>query len=137
MVFATIQRYNELRYDESALKRLTGLKQEAFEALAVPFKEQWEAYLSKFTLEGVPRVRQMSVRKNSIFADPKDALLFGLIYLKGNINQEKLAISFGIDQPKTSKYLALIQRLILQVLEANPRILPRQKRAKIIDSINV
>ena len=128
MVLTMIQRYQDIESDGVKLRRLTGLKREEFEALHVLFKEVWQSYFAQFTLDGTPRSRQASIRKNSIFSDTRDALLFVLIYLKGEIRQEQLAVFFEMDQPKASKYLSLIQRMLLQVLETNPRGIPKNKK---------
>ena len=108
MFLTMIQRYHDIESDGVKLRRLTGLKREEFEALHVLFKEVWQSYFAQFTLDGTPRSRQASIRKNSIFSDTRDALLFVLIYLKGEIRQEQLAVFFEMDQPKASKYLSLI-----------------------------
>ena len=128
MFLTMIQRYHDIESDGVKLRRLTGLKREEFEALHVLFKEVWQSYFAQFTLDGTPRSRQASIRKNSIFSDTRDALLFVLIYLKGEIRQEQLAVFFEMDQPKASKYLSLIQRILLQVLETNPRGIPKSKK---------
>jgi hypothetical protein len=127
-----IHRYHDIETDEAKLKRLTGLKRNEFEALHHLFKEVWQGYFAHYTLDGTARTRQASVRKNSIFADTNDALLFGLIYLNGNMRQEQLAAFFNIDQPKASKYLSLIQKFLLQILESHPRALPKRKQEKIL-----
>ncbi|WP_428666913.1 hypothetical protein [Runella sp.] len=130
-----IQRYQYLEYDETALRQLTGLKKQEFETLHSFFNNDWKNYFSQFTLEGMPRLRQTSLRRNNIFADSRDALLFGLIYLKGEILQEELAAFFTIDQPKASKYLALIKRLLSDILK-NPQSLPKSKRLRILSAID-
>lgn len=130
----TIQRYQYLEEDEVTLRQLTGLKKHEFEMLHSFFDNDWKNYFAKFTLEGAPRLRQASLRRNNIFADNRDALLFGLIYLKGEILQEELAAFFAIDQPKASKYLALIKRLLSHILK-NPHSLPKPKRVKIIKAL--
>ncbi len=135
MVPVMIQRYHDIETDEAKLRRLTGLKRDEFEALHLLFKDVWQAYFAQFTLDGTPRTRQASIRKNSIFADTNDALLFALVYLSGDIRQEKLAMFFGMDQPKASKYLSLIQRFLRQVLEAHPRVLTKRKQEKILNAI--
>lgn len=135
MVSVMIQRYHDLETDEVKLRRLTGLKRMEFEALHLLFKDVWQSYFAQFTLDGTPRFRQASIRKNSIFSDTNDALLFGLIYVNGNVRQEQLAVFFGIDQPKTSKYLSLIQRILLQVIEANPRVIAKRKQERILKAI--
>lgn len=131
-----IQRYHDLEADDPKLRRLTGLKRSEFELLHGYFREAWNAYFAEYTLDGVARLRQASVRKNSIFGDTHDALLFGLIYLNGNLRQDQLASFFGIDQPKASKYLSLIQRILLQVIEATPRAVPKRKLDKFLDMLS-
>jgi hypothetical protein len=135
MVPVMIQRYHDIETDEVKLRRLTGLKREEFEALHLLFKDVWQAYFAQFTLDGTPRTRQASIRKNSIFTDTNDALLFALVYLNGDIRQEKLAMFFGMDQPKASKYLSLIQRMLLQVIESNPRVISKRKQERILKEI--
>lgn len=130
-----IQRYHDIESDRVKLRRLTGLKHEEFEALHALFKNVWQSYFAQFTLDGMPRSRQPSIRKNSIFSDTRDALLFGLIYLKGEIRQDQLAIFFEMDQPKASKYLALIQRILLQVLEMNPKGIPKSKKEYLLKAL--
>ena len=136
MNWIVIRRYEELQTDEKCFRKLTGLNKDEFSALYHFFKDEWQAYFSNFTFNGSPRLRrQVFTRKNSIFGDSQDVLLFSLIYLKGGIPQEQLAVSFGIDQPKTSKYLSLIQRILLQVIEANPRVVSKRKQEKILKAI--
>jgi deoxyadenosine/deoxycytidine kinase len=131
-----IKRYSELQTDEQALQRLTGLKNDEFLALYYAFREEWQLYFYFFTFTGQPRQRkQISVRKNSIFGDSRDALLFVLIYLKGGVLQQELAKAFGIDQPKVSRYLAITQKLLLQVIFKNPNIIPKWKQKKLQDAI--
>jgi len=129
----SIQRYQELEADETKLRRLTGFKHLDFESLHLLFKEKWQGYFAQFTLDGSSRVRQASIRKNSIFPDTKDALLFGLIYLNGKVSQEQLANFFGVDQPKASKYLRLIQQMLHQILEGNPRTIPKKKQKQLLN----
>jgi hypothetical protein len=130
-----IQRYHDIESDGVKLRRLTGLKHEEFEALHSLFKNEWQSYFAQYTLDATPRARRASIRKNSIFSDTRDALLFGLIYLKGEIRQEQLAVFFEMDQPKASKYLSLIQRILLQVLEVNPRGIPKAKKEYLLRAI--
>jgi predicted XRE-type DNA-binding protein len=135
MVSGMIQRYHDLESDGGKLRRLTGLTLTEFETLHSVFKDVWKAYFSQFTLDGTPRARQASVRRNSIFGETKDALLFGLIYLNAEIRQDQLATFFGIDQPKASKYLFLIQKMLKQALETNPRGIPKRKKELILKTM--
>jgi len=130
-----IQRYHDVEVDEVKLRRLTGFKRAEFELLHIYFREAWVNYFAQYTLDGSIRTRQASIRKNSIFSDTHDALLFGLIYLNGNLRQEQLAAFFGIDQPKASKYLSLIQRIILQIIQTTPRAVPKRRLEKLLEAL--
>ncbi|MCU0339873.1 MAG: transposase family protein [Spirosomaceae bacterium] len=123
-----IPRYEDSAHDETQFKRLTGLKKSEFERLHQRFREDWLLYFSQFTLEGKLRVRQASHRKNRIFEDTKEVLFFGLIYLKGNILQEHLAEHFEIDQPKASRYLTLIRKILNEVLSKHANLISKRKR---------
>jgi Helix-turn-helix of DDE superfamily endonuclease len=120
--------YQEIRNNEAEFKKLTGLKISEFDGLHSNFEHLWTNYFENFTLEGKARLRQSSIRKNSIFSSTRDALLFGLIYLKCNLLQDELASRFEIDQPKASRYLYLIRNLLRQAINSNKPMLPRQKQ---------
>lgn len=128
MTLFSIPSYDDIIQDETHFKRTTGLRKVEFDLLHESFKEAWSRYFSQFTLEGKARVRQVSHRKNRIFDDTKEVLFFGLIYLKGNILQEQLAEHFKIDQPKASRYLALIKKILNEVLAKQPNIISKRKR---------
>lgn len=113
--------------NEEDLKKITGLKSIEFEALHERFSDLWILYFSQFTLEGRPRLRQSSSRKNNIFRDTREVLLFGLMYLKNDILQEDIAKQFGIDQPKVSRYLNLVKKLIKQSIDKG-KVLPTKKQ---------
>lgn len=136
MSWVMIQRYEDLQVNEKDLRRLTGLRREEFASLYRYFKQEWDTYFSNFTFGGTPRLRRrVYVRKNSIFADPQDVLLFALVYLKGSFPQEKLAESFGIDQPKASRYLSLTQRILQNVIEKKHSIISKKKQRELLDII--
>jgi Helix-turn-helix of DDE superfamily endonuclease len=136
MVWVMIQRFEDLQADEKNLRRLTGLRKNEFKTLYNPFHEVWQSYFSEYTFDGSPRLRrQISTRKNSLFGDTQDALLFVLIYLRGGVPQEQLAASFGMDQPKVSKYLSLTQRILQKAIEKNPSIISRRKQKKLWEAL--
>lgn len=128
-------RYSELENNETELRRLVGLKQKEFELLHRFFDSYITEYFAQFTLEGIPRNRRASVRKNSIFADSRDALLFILIYLNGKILQEQLALVFDVDQPKVSKYIKFFRHILIQVIENHPRAISKYKRERILKNL--
>lgn len=129
--------YRELRSDETGFRRLTGLRMSEFETLHDPFAKAWIDYFANYTLEGKVRHRRASMRKNSIFSDTQDALLFALLYYKGNVLQEELATQFGIDQPKVSKYLYLISKLLTRTLQENAKILPKPKLDRLKQAVEM
>lgn len=127
--------FRELQFDETSFRRHTGLRPPEFEVLHEPFAKAWNEYFDNFTLEGKTRYRRASMRKNSIFTNTEDALLFALLYYKGNVLQEELATQFGIDQPKVSKYLYLINKLLTQTLQENRKVLSKLKLDRIRQAI--
>lgn len=136
MFTPTHLRYSELENNELELRRLVGMKRKEFEILHRFFDNYMTDYFSKFTLEGAPRNRRSSVRKNSIFADSRDALLFILVYLNGKFLQDQLALIFEVDQPKVSKYVKFLRHMLYEVIETHPRAISRYKRERIFKSID-
>lgn len=127
-------RYNNLQNNEPDLRRLTGLKRKEFETLHQFFDLELNDYFTRYTLEGTPRNRKLFIRNNTIFTTTEDALLFVLIYLNGSVRQEQLAVLFGIDQPKVSKYLKFLRSILAQVLKNHPGALSRYKKERILNN---
>lgn len=112
--------------------RFAGLNEADFECLVHTFEREWDSYLEVNTLEGHPRARQKGVlRKNTIFKETKEVLLFVLLYLIGGVNQEQLAKSLGIHQSKVSKYLTLAKTILQRVLAGNPSLFSQRRRKSI------
>ena len=120
---------------EEELTKITGLKMTEFESLDSQFSKRWISYFKQNTLDGQPRLRQSSSRKNNIFSTGREALLFGLIYLKSDLPQEDIAKQYGIDQPKASRYLNLICNLLRQSVEKR-RVLPTKKQQWLYKQLN-
>jgi Helix-turn-helix of DDE superfamily endonuclease len=123
-----LNRYKEIENDEITIRQMTGLRKGEFEDLHQYFQRSWTYHFEHYTLDGRPRTRLSSVRKNSIFGQTEDALLFCLQYVKNKTHQEHLAVQFGIDQPKASRYLKLTQRLLLKTVSNYSKSLPLKKR---------
>ncbi|WP_428657521.1 helix-turn-helix domain-containing protein [Runella sp.] len=136
MLTVTLGRYSDLQHNELAIRQLTGLKSDEFDLLHCFFESDLTDYFAQYTLEGTPRNRKVFFRKNTIFADTQDALLFVLIYLKGHVRQEQLALFFGIDQPKVSKYIKFLRRILFQVIKAYPEAISRYKKERILNNRN-
>lgn len=127
-------RYQNLQDNELDLRRLTGLKRKEFETLHQFFDSELTGYFAQYTLEGAPRNRRLFVRNNNIFSTTEDALLFVLIYLNGSVRQEQLAMFFGIDQPKVSKYLKFLRTILTHVIKTHPGALSRYKKERILNN---
>jgi Helix-turn-helix of DDE superfamily endonuclease len=132
MIKFILGRYHDLENDEPSFRRLTGMKLKEFEQLHHYFKNDLEHYFSQFTLEGIARTRQISNRKNSIFTDSRDALLFVLIYRHGMARQAELALLFEIDQPKVSKYINFLQKILYQTIATHPRAMSRHRKEQFL-----
>jgi len=132
MIKITLGRYHDIENDEPSFRRLTGMKLKEFDQLHHYFKNDLKLYFSQFTLEGVPRTRQISTRKNSIFTDTRDALLFVLIYRNGMVRQAELALLFEIDQPKVSKYINFLQQILYQTIITHPRAMSKHRKSNFL-----
>lgn len=137
MMYSLNHRYRELHTNEFAFRRLTGFRPPEFEALHEPFSRAWTEYFNHYTLDGKSRHRRVSVRKNNIFTNTQDVLLFALLYHKGNVLQEELATQFGIDQPKASKYLYLINKLLNKILDEDGKVLSKPKLKRIKQAVTM
>ena len=135
MINITLGRYHDLENNEPSFRRLTGMKLKEFEQLHHYFKNDLEHYFSQFTFEGVPRIRQVSVRKNNIFTDTRDALLFVLIYFNGMARQAELALLFEIDQPKVSKYINFMQQILTQTINTHPRAMSKHSKEQFLNKL--
>jgi len=128
-------RYSNLQNNDTILRRLTGLNRSKFESLHPFFENSLNDYFNKFTLEGTPRNRRPFVHDNAIFTDTRDALLFILAYVHGNVRQTQLADFFGIDQPKVSKYVKILRPILFQALKTNPNALSKYKKELLFNKI--
>jgi hypothetical protein len=97
--------YEQARHKAKQFKSLTSLDVVAFDLLHAHFKQRVEAYLAHFTLEGKPRQRQATTKKDSVFQSTQDMLLFSLTYLKNNPLQEYHAFQFGLTQPQANEWI--------------------------------
>ena len=125
-----VLRYSAISLDAASLRSHTGLSGSEFEALAVVFGHDWDAYLRCFTWEGKPRQRQSKERKNSVLASIEDKLLFLLYFLKLNPLQQVLATAFGMDQPQASRWLEVLRPRLMASLEKE-KVLPERKAERL------
>lgn len=117
-------RYKDLEGQSNRLLSLTGLNQEEFEHLLVPFSDAWQSYARRYTLEGKRRQRiVIRLRKNAALPTDEDKLLLVLYYLKNNPLQEALALQFGLTQPHTNSWLKRLRPVLKTALEEE-KVLP-------------
>ncbi len=90
-----------------------------FELLHFLFSESFAEYIRYITLDGKIKQRSFTIRKNSIFQNTKDMLLFIIMYMKNSPLQEYQAILFKIYQPKANMYIHLFTKIIQKSLKDN------------------
>ena len=104
---------------------------EAEFAEVVPFFESsFDDYFKHFTFCGKPRQRAISVRTDSVFKKPEDALFFLLFYLKTYPIEEVMASTFLMNQPQVNLWKRLLQN-ILETCLNNMNVLPSRDNKKL------
>lgn len=133
-------RYDILKSKPSLLKSATGLNLAEFDYLALEFELNWEAYISKYTFEGLPRNRARSTRKNSSFKNAKDMLIFILYDYRHNPTQEFMGLHFELTQPKVAMWIKSLEPILITSLE-KLKLTPERKSVKLnerlIDSVTI
>jgi hypothetical protein len=110
-------RYMELIQNPRRFLALTGYTVDEFRALLSFFRVRFQAYVTRFTLEGKPRQhRTYSTYKNSTFPTMEDRLLFILYYMKTYPIQQTQAQLFGIQQSQANQWIHLLLPLVKQAL---------------------
>ena len=111
-------KYEKVRKLPSQFLAMTGLTVDDFDALLPYFKEHWENYNDRLTLEGKPRQRISYNRKNSLLPLASDKLFFILSYLKNNPLQETHGAMFGLTQPQCNVLVHRLSDILLKTLKA-------------------
>ena len=118
-------RYMELIQNPRRFLALTGYTVDEFRALLSFFRVRFQAYVTRFTLEGKPRQhRTYSTYKNSTFPTMEDTLLFILTYMRTYPLQQAQAQLFGIQQSQANQWIHLCyhwsNRLLQTVVSCPP-----------------
>lgn len=111
------QSYDNLRKNEKQFQAVTGVSFAVFENLCAFFDEDLKAYYEDFTMDGTPRKRKMSVRKDGVLCKAEDKLCFILSYLKNNTLQETHASNWGMKQPQCNLWIHFLLQRLLVTLE--------------------
>lgn len=109
--------YEKIIKTPAQILSLTGFTAEEFDVLAEEFKQEWDGYISHYTLEGKPRQRISFPRTTSIMPRVQDKLLFILVYLKTFPLQELQAATFDMVQPQANKWIHLLAGLLRKTLK--------------------
>jgi hypothetical protein len=97
----------------------------------VPFFEaSYNDYFSHYKFSGEPRQRAISVRSDSVFKKPEDALYFLLFYLKTYPIEEVIASTFLMHQPQVNLWKRLLQNILETTLE-KMSVLPSRNSKKL------
>ncbi len=110
-------KYEKIIKSPSQILSLTGFTTDEFNLLAGEFKQEWDEYISHYTLEGKPRQRISLPRRTSILPKGEDKLLFVLVYLKTFPLQELQAATFDMVQPQANKWIHLLCGVLHRTLK--------------------
>ena len=110
-------RYQTILENPKRLISLTTLRKEEFIKLSELLENEWQHYISHFTLEGKARMRMSFVRGNSTLPQAEDRLLFILYYLKTYPLQEAMASTFDMTQAQVSIWVSRLSKLLKQTLQ--------------------
>jgi hypothetical protein len=121
-------RYVELMQNPCRFLALTGYTVDEFRALLSFFRVRFQAYVSRFTLEGKPRQhRTYSTYKNSTLPSLEDKLLFILSYMKTYPLQQSHAQLFGMQQSQVSQWIHFLLPLVKASLADCDELPDREK----------
>lgn len=119
-----MSRFARILEHPSRILAMTGLSIELFREFLPYFTQSYEGYLEHFTIEGYPREgRRYTSYKNSPLPSMEEKLLFILIYLKQNLNQEVQGQIFDMTQSNVSKWSKLLLKTLNLAL-AEQNLLP-------------
>jgi len=109
--------YSELRGDPRRLLALTSLTPSEFELLSAAFARSWQRrYPNDRTATGRPRQRAAGGGRIGALREPRQKLLFLLIYLKTYPLQAVMAELFGISQPQVNYWLRRLPPILHEAI---------------------
>lgn len=110
-------RYYKIKKNLPQLQSLTGLDKDSFETLLFYYEQDWNEYITHFTLSGKPRERLSKSITCKHLPATADKLMFILSYLKNNPLQEYHAACFGMTQPQANSLIHLFSKILLKTLK--------------------
>ena len=106
-------KYEKLSENPKQFLAMTGYTSEEFDSLLPYFEVRFSDELKRRTLTGNRRTgRGYGGYKNSPPPEPRDNLLFILIYLKQGMTRENLASLFGMHQPDANRRIHFLHPLL-------------------------
>lgn len=130
-------RFTDIESKPFVVLDMTSLVVEEFRALVEPFEEKFQAHMTKWRLDGLPRTKRgYSTYKNCPLPPPEDRLLFILAYLKNNPLQTLHGCTFGLPQCKANVWI----HVLLPVLQNTFRHLehaPCRSLGELAQKLNV
>lgn len=111
-------RYEKVKGRGSQFQSLVGMSAEEFEWLHNSYAPEWERYISRYKVNGEPRVRAHRKRKDGKLEATEDQLLFVLHYLKSNSLQEHHAATYEMTQPQANRWIHLLLKLLHRTLKS-------------------
>jgi hypothetical protein len=111
------QSYTNLSRNEEQFNAVVGISLAVFAGLSTCFEQQLSSYEQHFAMNGQPRKRALSRRKDNIFSSANDKLCFILSYLKNNALQQSHASNWGMLQPQANIWIHYLSGQLLTSLE--------------------
>ncbi len=108
--------YQTLQKNKRQFLSVSGLSHRDFVALHEDFATVWSAMMNERTIEGKPRRRKRSIRRDSVLETTEDTLLFILSYLKNNPTQDYHASQWGMRQSQAHPYIRCTLEALRQTL---------------------
>jgi len=112
-----IVNYQNIRTNSKQFLSITSLSVTKFDELLPHFDQAWQAHITQFTLDGLPRVRPFEGIKDP-FGSSAQKLFFILAYQKNASLQEFFAAAFELNQSNCNKWIHLLSPILDKSLEA-------------------
>jgi hypothetical protein len=127
-------RYYKIKKNLPQLQSLTGLNKDSFETLLFYFEQEWNEYITHYTLDGKPRERPTKCITCKHIPATADKLVFILSYLKNNPLQEYHAACFDMTQPQANPLIHLFSDILIKTLKGLGD-LPEQNHLRLIHTL--
>ena len=121
--------YEKIIKTKDRLQSLTSLNEPEFKNLSILVDQSLKHRMKMQTIQGGERKKQFAFYKNSPLSTAEDRLLFVLLFLKQNINQDLLATIFDMPQSKIHHWLYTMLYALRDALQSSGDAPSRDKDA--------